>query len=1166
MSGTFQQGADQQSADRQDEIIGKIADSYLADCRAGNACPIEPFVQRYPEWADELRELLPTLALVEQVKLPEQDDATISSRSAAPSLSGKTLGDYQLVRELGQGGMGIVYEAEQISLGRRVAIKVLPPNAGFSAHQKLRFEREAKAAAKLHHTNIVPVFGVGEDDGISYYVMQFIRGQGLDEVLRELESLPDHPSASAQSGAMYRSDRSDRVTRSTVDSSVSSASIHPYWINVAQIGLQVSDALAYAHAQGITHRDIKPSNLLLDVHNDVWVADFGLAKSEDDANITRSGDILGTIRYMPPEAFTSETDARGDVYSLGITLYELVTLKPAFDESDRRELIQRVVSPRPVLLDRNSTGVPRDLATIVEKAIERAAKDRYQTAEAMHEDLRRFLADEPILARRASLAERCGRWARQNRGFAASIAATIMMLVVLTIIGFSSAYYFFEQQDVQRKLNQQTQSMATANEQLLGELQSALEQSTAATASAERARRRAEQQSELTRRSLYSASMLNAIDSMDEHRGYARAQNLLDQWRPASESDIDRRDWEWYYAQAFCNQQEYSLESHRGALHGLALNGDQSYLASAGTDGWINIWEIDSRTIVKRIVSPVGPLNCVTWEPAGPARLAVGGQKGMAVFDTETWEVVYQTEKPLTVRALQWSPDGRYIARRGRWSAVSNAEESGDFCLLETDRFQVASTLHGWPGYADQFAMEMGWSADSRRVAYPSGKAAMVWDLATDSKQFQSPAAFSDLRSVRFHPTSPDQIIACGRGGTARILDLKSEEINMELAEHTHAIASLTADANGNRLATASWDGTIRIWDTETGSLRRTVHGHSRHVFKVVWDHRRDRIFSAGMDGAIKCWQPEGSHCRREFTLNANWLNDLAVSPDGGLIACAAGNRRVFLVDAVDGKVVHRFRKANTLWNGVDYSPCGTRLVAAGGIGRPDEPGRLCLWDTPSGDLLFEQTTESKINDVAFHPEGHSIAAGGSDGSIDLFDHELNPIEGPTATRFTSIQSLSWSADGGRLAIAGLGGGLGVWDSKTGQLRYWPGTTELIYTIAWSRSGEQIAVSTSSNLVMVIDATTLQPIFELPAQLEAVTTVNWGPSDRRLLTIDARGTFLLWDPISRHPTLRMSAGRGNVRAAQWSEDGSKIIASSGKRVVIWDASKGYATEASRLTK
>jgi tetratricopeptide (TPR) repeat protein len=362
--------------------------------------------------------------------------------------------------------MGVVYEAEQESLGRRVALKVLAAHGLRHPRQLLRFHREARAAARLHHTNIVPVFGVGESEGQHYYVMQFIPGLGLDAVLDEIRRLRgprpegEAPAPAADDGApseagMARSlmtgqsaaapvqeESEERPAPGPATPAAPSSVVLPgqagrspaadsagrYARSVALVGVQVAEALEYAHRQGTLHRDIKPSNLLLDGQGTIWVADFGLAKAADSDDLTHTGDIVGTVRYMAPERFEGRCDARSDVYALGLTLYELLALRPAFDGSDRAELIHRVTHEEPPRLRALDPTIPRDLRTVVHKAIEREPARRYADAAGLAEDLRRFIEGRPIRARRTSLLEHAWRWCRRNPAWAA-LTATGLVLV-----------------------------------------------------------------------------------------------------------------------------------------------------------------------------------------------------------------------------------------------------------------------------------------------------------------------------------------------------------------------------------------------------------------------------------------------------------------------------------------------------------------------------------------------------------------------------------------------------------------------------------------------------------------------------------------------------------------------------------------------------------------
>jgi serine/threonine protein kinase len=419
------------------EPIDDLADDFLARYRRGERPSITEYVTVHPELADEIRELFPTLVMLERLG-PRSDEIARQRPPAVDDQTPKQLGEYRILREVGRGGMGIVYEAEQISLGRHVALKVLPAHAVLNPSLLTRFQNEARVAARLHHTNIVPVFGVGEDQGIHYYAMQFIQGHGLDEVLAELRRqrtqapkpkdgnvAPPGPSPHGPAD----SEVSDPFFQSVAGNSTNHSSHGIFLRSVARMGLQVAEALAHAHGQGVLHRDIKPSNLLLDMHGVVWITDFGLAK-QAGSDLTQSGDVVGTLRYLAPERFSGIADARADIYGLGVALYELLTLRPAFPATDRHRLIRDIAHTEPVLPRGIEPRIPRDLETIVLKAMAKEPKQRYETAVDMAADLRRFLDDQPIAARRARTIERMWRWCARRPALAGLSAALLLSMVV----------------------------------------------------------------------------------------------------------------------------------------------------------------------------------------------------------------------------------------------------------------------------------------------------------------------------------------------------------------------------------------------------------------------------------------------------------------------------------------------------------------------------------------------------------------------------------------------------------------------------------------------------------------------------------------------------------------------------------------------------------------
>jgi serine/threonine protein kinase len=556
--------------------VDVLADEFAARLRNGESPSMQEYIDRYPEHASEIEELFPGVALLEQLSRKQESEASSRQRSRQHTLPpGHRFGDIEIVRELGRGGMGIVYEAYQHSLSRAVAVKAIHTGSVHSANQAARFQREAQAAAQLHHTNIVPVFGVGEQEGTSYYVMQLIHGQGLDAVLSELsrkiralrgrllegagagaagtalsaDTTASMDSFSAReladilvsgklsetslrsgsgvasrwqrdrdataafqdpkpfadeddSGTQLESRQEDRTEDRTADAAASetprqgvrsslelrdeslslvgvssvgvrsslvlrdlslSSAMSPkmaggrlcgnegvdaalnrlgprYWRNIARIGVQVASGLQYAHTQGTLHRDIKPANILLDTEGTAWIADFGLAKVLQQEDVTRTGDVVGTLRYMAPEQFRGETDGRSDLYSLGLTLYELLTLRPAYEETDRQQLIAQKLSPHdPPHPRKRHPGIPRDLETIVLKCLAWEPEGRYPTAGSLVADLQAFLDDRPIQARRISSAERFWRWCRRNpiiAGLSTAVVLLLMAHATLATVGY----------------------------------------------------------------------------------------------------------------------------------------------------------------------------------------------------------------------------------------------------------------------------------------------------------------------------------------------------------------------------------------------------------------------------------------------------------------------------------------------------------------------------------------------------------------------------------------------------------------------------------------------------------------------------------------------------------------------------------------------------------
>jgi serine/threonine protein kinase len=437
-----------------DARLARALEEYCDAAERGEAPDRELFLRRHADIADALAECLDGLEFVHAAVPAGLGSPGGPKAETAPPGSGSAgvpLGDFEIVREVGRGGMGVVYEAVQLSLGRRVALKVLPFAGALDPRQLHRFKTEAQAAARLHHTHIVPVFAVGCERGVHYYAMQYIEGQSLAAVIQDLrrstglkvDAFTLHGGGSTLPPAAARAGRASAAGTETgpragvvTDRSVRSAG---HVRAVVRLAVQAAEALDYAHRRGVTHRDVKPANLLVDGDQNLWVADFGLARFRGDAGMTGSGDLLGTLRYMSPEQALAKhalIDHRTDIYSLGVTLYELLTLEPAFTGTDREQLLRQVAFDEPRRPRRLNRAVPAELQTIVLKA---AAKDpgaRYATAQEFADDLRRFLENKPIRARRPSLGQVAAKWARRHRGVVTGVgvAALAGLLLALAIL------------------------------------------------------------------------------------------------------------------------------------------------------------------------------------------------------------------------------------------------------------------------------------------------------------------------------------------------------------------------------------------------------------------------------------------------------------------------------------------------------------------------------------------------------------------------------------------------------------------------------------------------------------------------------------------------------------------------------------------------------------
>ncbi len=395
------------NSDEQRDPLEILFSDFLQRKREGDSISIEEYATEHPDQAEEIRDLFPTLASLEKAR--SSQGANDPFQAGEDISGGLMLGEYRLLREIGVGGMGIVYEAMQETMQRRVAVKVLPQEFSQQEIRRNRFLQEARTVARLSYRNIVPIFDFGESDNRYFFAMRLIQGAGLDWVILRM-SEDDNPLTSTE---VLRHFQQQGITLSEetpeddddslacefefTDSANSEDNEKHKWIlrqdswkQIARIGLQAARALNHAHKAGILHRDIKPGNLLLDEDGVIWITDFGLAKSENELSLTAANDVVGTLRYISPERFHGQVDARSDIYALGLTLIELCTRRLVFEQAGRTELIRNIMEGNVTAPREINPDIPEALENILLKATAKSPANRYQTAAEMAEDLRAF--------------------------------------------------------------------------------------------------------------------------------------------------------------------------------------------------------------------------------------------------------------------------------------------------------------------------------------------------------------------------------------------------------------------------------------------------------------------------------------------------------------------------------------------------------------------------------------------------------------------------------------------------------------------------------------------------------------------------------------------------------------------------------------------------------
>lgn len=1137
------------------ECVNALVEEYMDLQRQGTVLSINEFVSQHPEHAAELHQLLETVLVVNQLGPQPESRAT----GDFPEIA-----DYQLLRIAGRGGMGVVYEAIQISLERRVAVKILPNSLLHKGHARERFQLEARTAAKLHHTNIVPVFEVGEHNGHCFYAMQFIEGETLDTVvdrLREIRRITAEDkelglasparrqlaatTVQAQSIALsldateLRAQRAGRETggspQAIVDTKLSHtdqtstasyrSDARPFFLNVAQLGRQAASALHYAHEHGIVHRDVKPSNLILDLSGHLWISDFGLAKLTDVDDLTQAGDVVGTLRYMSPERFYGKCDGRSDIYSLGVTLYELIALRPPFQASDRAELVEQIKEGNHPKLRAVNRRIPYDLQTIVEKAMHPVAARRYATAQALADDLHKFVNGEPIRARRVNTAERLWLWAVRNPTLATLSVCMLLGLVTVSIVSSVVAVKFMH--------------MANDQLRLTGE---------AITSRAE------------SIRNLYYAETNLAAQDIELRSGIVNIRAYVDRWKP-TEGQVDPRGWEWHLLNSLAHREEkvIDLQIEEGldrpaAVAALAYSNDGKYLAHSSNYDVV-IRDDETLRECARLTGHTNFIKTIQFSPDGKRIATTSDDRTMRIWDRQSSQLIHRVDYPARIESVSWHPHAEELVFTV--SGPTRAPKSLHVVDASSGQIKISKSLQ-----VSDHARTSGYSRDGKLFAVPIEERNIysVFILETENwTRVTSKELHAFYMSCHFSNGELPLIASASLDRTVRIWNYISDTTEL-VHESSDGIPAICWSPDGNSLAIASRDHTLNVWDNVEKRLSRSLPGHQAQLTNVVWHPYRDRLISADSRGILGQWNLSETSGLQEYQIapaagDEEWLKmSVDWSPDGSQLAVGNGHSM-----KVWNFASRRFPTPSIVdqqGSFPEWSPDGRYLASAAEtealIWNADatNPRRTSVWGKDHYRFLawWHDSQEILITEINPHKRIYLWRLGLEQGSPTRF-------AGP----FGFIQQIDYSPDGRFAALAIRDSNFLILETATGKVVREIQTTAFAtnFCVAWSPDGSKIAIAGSGQVVEIWSTENWERQYTLTGHTFDILSLAWNPAGDRLASASRDKTIRIWETVSFKTTLvlRHATELGDL---SWSPDGQRLASASVDGIVkVWDASKSY---------
>lgn len=1028
------------------------------------------------------------------------------SRETSPPLADDPvelrLGNYQLEEKLGHGGMGVVYRARQLGLGRTVAVKLLLLGRHSSPESIRRFQREARAVASLRHPNIVSIFEVGEADGQHYFSMEYIEGEDLAQRLRR-GPLAARPAAEC---------------------------------------LQtVAQAVEFAHSQGVLHRDLKPSNVLIDAFGQPRLTDFGLAKPLDgSADLTETGRLLGSPNYLAPECVSAGQEAASpasDVYSLGAMLYELLTGRPPFLAQSLQDTLVRIRDAEPVSLRRLNPALPPDLETICLRCLEKSPAARYPSARDLADDLGRWLRHEPIHARPVSVPERVWKWSRRNPRVTVLLLATVVaVLGLLTTLAVANVRI--------RRANERTAQEAEASRQRLVRL------------NVQSGNRLVSDHDPLAAFGWFvEALALEHRDQFQEEihrrrlgillRQAPRLEQLWSQGTAVRDAHLSPDETR---VATIADEKPGFLWDVKGGLavaqlpvsHVIDFSADSRFLRTFSLPQGNQLWNQQGA-----LLPGWPPLrNTPAVFNSDGNLLAHVDRNGVTQYDLST----RQPRPPLT--SLESTSDLRYSL--GNQWLIGFSPRSNVFVGWEPQKSTSPRWVVPSGGPISVFRM----SRDGRRFAAVVDRYQVrQWELATGASAAPVHHSESQVYDLDYSPDGR-RLATAEWAGTASQWDSQTLHRLGPPLPHGGGVRAVRYLPDGQTLVSSSWDTTVRFWETASGRPHGPTLRHGGFVTSLKVGASGKRVLTGCQDSLVRLWQlPPASPFRRTFD-HSQWIHHPRFSPDSRWVAIAGGDGTLSLGDPATG-AVRLTRKHRHGLNDARFSPDGHWVLAGG------DDGTAGLWEVATGELRFPPVNHgSPVIGIDFHPSGQRFATWGG-STVRIWNSESGQPVLPEFNAGSQITQVSFRPQGDRVLVGNLHGQVQEWDFATGFPR--PLRLEIgmpVRAARYSPDGRRIVTAGADSgqqptAAQIWDAESGERVVNPLTHLDGVTWAEFSPDGRRVVTAAEDNSARVWDATTGEPLTPPLRHRSLVLVARFSPDG-QLVATAGEdqTVRIWEAETG----------